>query len=85
MPSQKPSHGGRRKGAGRKPAKKPAKRPASVRLATDVADYLDCTANRSTAVEGAVRASLGYRLWMMELSGKFVRLSDDAPAPECED
>lgn len=85
MPKRKPAHGGRRKGAGLKPTGKPWKRTASVRLAPDVADYLDSTGNRSVAVEGAVRESHGFRLWLLELSGKFVRLPDDAPAPECDD
>jgi len=84
MSKKKPARGGRRKGSGRKPSGKPWKRTASVRLASDVADYLDSTGNRSVAVEGAVRASLGYRLWRLEQRGLLVRLPADAPAPECE-
>jgi hypothetical protein len=82
MPKRKPSHGGRRKGAGRKPTGKPRKVTLAVRVAVEVREYLDGTGNRSATVEAAVRA---YRLAALERDGKFVRLPDDAPAPQCED
>lgn len=63
MPKKKTPRGGRRPGAGRKPTGKPPKRLVSVSLAADVDSYLVASANRSASVEGAVRASIGYRLW----------------------
>jgi ABC-type phosphate/phosphonate transport system permease subunit len=63
VPKKKPTRGGRRAGAGRKPSVKPRKRLVCVSLAADVDSYLIASANRSASVEGAVRASLGYRLW----------------------
>jgi hypothetical protein len=66
VPKRKPTRGGRRAGAGRKPTGKPPKRLVSVSLAADVDKYLIASANRSASVEGAVRASLGYRLWQQQ-------------------
>lgn len=61
MPKRKSSHGGRRKGAGRKATGD--KKPVGLRLSGDVRAYLGASANGTAVVEGAVRATIGYRLW----------------------
>jgi len=57
-------HGGKREGAGRKPA--PAgtqKVPYSTRLAPLVVEYLKSRANATGAIERAVTGSKAFRAW----------------------
>lgn len=55
------THGGRRKGAGRKPAPDSRTIPKSIKVSQDVADYL---AERGTGViEDAIRRTKDFREW----------------------
>lgn len=55
------SHGGKRKGAGRKPAPDSRSVPKSIKVSQRVADYL---AERGTGViEDAIRRTKDFREW----------------------
>lgn len=56
------SHGGKRKGAGRKPAPD-AKVNLPIRVPLDVRAFLESTGNMSQTVTDAVRRSRAYRDW----------------------
>lgn len=58
----KPTHGGKRPGAGRK-APDGAKVGASVYVTPEVRAYLATVENLSVTVEKAVRASSGFKKW----------------------
>jgi len=57
-------HGGKRKGAGRKPAPDRAKKiPISIKVKPDLVEYLRSTANATATIEAAVERSMGYRVF----------------------
>ena len=59
-------HGGKRAGAGRKPAHPDgAKAEICVSVTPAVAQYLADAKNRSLAVEAAVRESSDFRRWLI--------------------
>lgn len=64
MPRKKktPTHGGVRKGAGRKKMAN-AKRPVTFKLAVPIVEYLDTVPSKVAAVESAITESAGYRAW----------------------
>jgi len=57
-------HGGKREGAGRKPAPEgTAKVPYATKLAPLVVEYLRLQENAAQAIETAIEKSKGYREW----------------------
>lgn len=64
MPHKKktPTHGGARKGAGRKRDPN-AKRPVTFKLARPIVEYLDTVPSKVAAVESAITESAGYQRW----------------------
>jgi hypothetical protein len=64
MPRKKknPTHGGARKGAGRKKMAN-AKRPVTFKLAPPIVEYLDTVPSKVAAVESAITESAGYQRW----------------------
>lgn len=64
------NHGGKRKGAGRKPARGVAKVTTSMALTPEVKEYLDqCDQSQSEAVEAAIRRTKAFREWLASRSG----------------
>ena len=57
------NHGGKREGAGRRPARGVAKVPLSGRATPEVKAFLDSTGNLSEWIENAVRRSKQFRDW----------------------
>jgi hypothetical protein len=55
------THGGKRLGAGRKPAPD-AKKATTIKLSPDVLEFL-ATVNKSATIEAAVRKSKEFREW----------------------
>ena len=70
------NHGGRRKGAGRKPSPKTRKVPITLRLHPEIIDYLRSLENMTAETEAVLRRSKGFRSWRRS-SGD--HLDDEAP------
>ena len=56
------SHGGKRKGAGRKPAPD-AKQPISARVSPEVKSFLAEQANASETIDETIQRSKAFRMW----------------------
>lgn len=64
-PSNKPTHGGKREGAGRKPGPLGAKEQIAIWVSADVKAFLDaqpCT--RGATVDEIVRKTKAFRDWL---------------------
>ena len=58
------SHGGKRDGAGRKPAPEgTAKIPKTYKLSPEIVEYLATLDNATAAIEAAIIKSKGFREW----------------------
>lgn len=57
------SHGGKRKGAGRKPSPERAKVPYGTKLEFEVVEYLRQCDNAAKTLEDAVKRSKAFKEW----------------------
>lgn len=58
----KPTHGGTRPGAGRKPIENP-KVPITKKLDSEIVEYLKACDNATEAIEQAIKRSKSFREW----------------------
>jgi hypothetical protein len=62
---QQPKHGGKRKGAGRKPARGETKVTTSIEVTPTLKDYLaQCDQSQSEVIESAIRRTKAFRDWL---------------------
>lgn len=57
------SHGGKREGAGRKPAPESRKRPLAMRIDPELAEYLSTVEDKTACIEDALRGTKRFREW----------------------
>lgn len=57
------SHGGKRKGAGRKPSHNAAKVPYGTKLEGDVVEYLRQCENAAKTLEDVIKRTKSFREW----------------------
>lgn len=63
------SHGGKRKGAGRKARPDERKIPLAVKLDRELAEYLATVESKTGTIEDALRRSKGFREWRKNVGG----------------
>lgn len=63
------SHGGRRKGAGRKARPDEVKLPLAIKVNRELSAYLATVASKTGTIEDALRRSKGFRDWKRRQSG----------------
>lgn len=64
------NRGGKRKGAGRKPAPKgTAKVPITIKVEPELREYLRSCENATEAIETALKRSKSFREWERDSSG----------------
>jgi hypothetical protein len=56
-------HGGKRKGAGRKPSPKPLKVPYGTKLEFDVVEYLRQCENAAKTLEDVIKRTKAFKEW----------------------
>ena len=64
------THGGKRKGAGRKPDPESRKRPLAIRISPDLAEYLETVEDKTAVIETAVVRSKPFKDWKRKRDGR---------------